>query len=131
MRWIAGWTKGIMLVGGALTCTMLYAALAPQKALLSTFGQTLDGPLADVVVRNWGALIFLVGSSLIVGAYHPPSRPLALTVAALSKIVYIGLVLAHGDLFLGGPSKISLGVDALMVVLFVCCLVAGRSERYA
>jgi hypothetical protein len=52
---------------GALTCTMVYAAIAPQAALRSTFGTTLEGPLAEVLVRNWGALIALVGAMLIRG----------------------------------------------------------------
>ena len=61
MSLVAANIKWIMLVSGALTCTMVYAAIAPQAALRSTFGETLEGPLADIVVRNWGALITLVG----------------------------------------------------------------------
>src|SRR5262249_8429967 len=38
MRWIPANIRWIMLVSGALTCTMLYAAIAPQAALQSTFG---------------------------------------------------------------------------------------------
>lgn len=48
--------KWIMLVSGALTCTMLYAAIAPQAALRSMFGDAMEGPLAEIIVRNWGAL---------------------------------------------------------------------------
>lgn len=55
MRWIVTNTKWIMVVSGALTCTMLYAAIAPEAALRSTFGETLHGPLADIIVRNWAA----------------------------------------------------------------------------
>jgi hypothetical protein len=40
--------KWVMLVSGALTCTMVYAAIAPEAALSSTFGETLDGPLAEL-----------------------------------------------------------------------------------
>ena len=52
MQWIVMSMKWIMLVSGALTCTMLYAAIAPQAALQGTFGETLDGPVANIVVRN-------------------------------------------------------------------------------
>ena len=45
--------RWIMLVSGVLTATMIYAAIAPEAALRATFGETLDGPLAQVVVRNW------------------------------------------------------------------------------
>ena len=57
--------KWIMLVSGVLTCTMFYAFVAPQAALTSTFGAALEGPVANVVVRNWSALITLVGAMLI------------------------------------------------------------------
>ena len=42
--------KWIMLVSGALTCTMVYAAIAPQAMLRSTFGESIEGPLAGVVL---------------------------------------------------------------------------------
>ena len=56
MKWVVANMKWIMLVSGALTCTMVYAAIAPDAALRSTFGETLEGPVAEIVVRNWGAL---------------------------------------------------------------------------
>jgi hypothetical protein len=118
--------KWLMLVSGALTCSMVYAAIAPDAALLSTFGQTLDGPVATVVVRNWGALIALVGGMLIYGAFHPPSRPLALTVAALSKVVFIALVLSQGRLFMDDQAGSAVLIDSVMVALFVAYLISSR-----
>src|SRR3954466_13798439 len=59
MRWILSNIRWIMIVSGALTTTMIYAAIAPEAALQSTFGESLHGPVADIVVRNWGALIAL------------------------------------------------------------------------
>ena len=67
MNWIVSKMKWVMLVCGVLTCTMLYAAIAPHAALQSTFGDTLQGPLAEIIVRNWGMLITLVGAMLIQG----------------------------------------------------------------
>ena len=52
--------KWIMLVVGILTCTMFFAVLFPQMALQNTFGTTLEGPLAEIIVRSWGMLITLV-----------------------------------------------------------------------
>src|SRR5215204_2516130 len=63
--------KWIMIVCGVLTCTMVYAVIAPHAMLQSTFGETLEGPLAYLIVRNWGALILLVGAMLIYGGFHP------------------------------------------------------------
>jgi hypothetical protein len=127
MKLIVANIKWIMLVSGALTCTMLYAAFAPEAALRGTFGETLEGPLAGIVVRNWGALIALIGVMLIYGAYHPPSRPLVLVVAGASKLVFIALVLAHGGRYLGQQAAIAILVDLVMVVLFACYLFAMRA----
>ncbi|MEQ1757872.1 MAG: hypothetical protein ABL986_06100 [Vicinamibacterales bacterium] len=68
MAWLSRSMKWIMLVSGALTCTMIYAAIAPQAALQGTFGDALQGPVAEVVVRNWSVLITLMGAMLIYGA---------------------------------------------------------------
>ena len=118
--------RWIMLISGALTCTMIYVAIAPQAALRATFGASLDGPLAEIVVRNWGSLITLVGAMLIHGAFNPPTRALVLTVAGVSKLTFIGLVLALGTEFLGLQGWVSIAGDLVMVTLFVCYLVATR-----
>ena len=123
--------KWLMVVSGALTCTMVYAAIAPEAALASTFGQTLEGPVAAVVVRNWGALIALVGTMLIYGAFHPPSRPLALVVAGASKLIFIALVLSQGELFLSYQAGQAVVIDSVMIVLFALYLIASRSGATA
>ena len=117
--------KWIMLVSGVLTCTMLYAAIDPQGALRQTFGTTLEGPLANIVVRNWGVLITLVGALLIYGAYRPASRPLVLVVAIVSKLVFIGLVLVYGQAYLG-TAGLAIGFDLVVVGLFIVALVQMR-----
>jgi hypothetical protein len=129
VQWIVARFKWIMLVSGALTCTMIYAAVAPQAALRSSFGASLEGPLAEIVVRNWGALIALVGAMLIYGAFHPPARRLVLTIAGLSKLTFIGLVLVYGKGFLGHQAGVSIAVDGIMVVLFAIYLLAQRRDR--
>src|SRR5512145_1794552 len=101
MKWIIANIKWIMLVSGALTCTMIYMAVSPQAAMRTTFGDTLEGPLAEIIVRSWGTLIVLVGAMLIYGAYHPATRRLTLTVAAASKLVFIALLLTYGRQYLG------------------------------
>ena len=110
--------KWLMVVAGALTCTMVYAAIAPGVALQSTFGETLDGPLAELIVRNWAILITLVGAMLIYGAFNPAVRPLALVVALVSKLAFVALVLANGERFLSNQAGIAIAIDFLWVVLF-------------
>lgn len=131
MNWLIAKMKWIMLVSGALTCTMVYAAVAPQASLRSTFGESLEGPVAEIVVRNWGALIVLVGAMLIYGAFHAPVRPLVLTVAGLSKIIFIGLVLAHGPRYLGEQAGVAIAIDLIMVLLFTGYLIRVRRGQIA
>ena len=126
MNLIITYMKWIMIVSGVLTCTMLYAAIAPQETLRSTFGASMEGPLVEIVVRNWGALIALVGAMLIYGAYHPPVRPLILTVAGLSKLIFISLVLTYGTQYLGHQVGLAIVIDFFMVVLFITYLVGIR-----
>lgn len=126
MHWINAYIKWIMLVSGLLTCTMVYAAIDPQGALRNTFGATLEGPLADIVVRNWGALITLVGALLIYGAYRPASRALVLTIAVVSKLIFITLVLVYGQAYLG-KAGVAVVFDLLVVALFVIHLMQLRS----
>jgi len=93
MKLITKHIKWIMPVSGALTCAMFYAALSPQAALLSTLGAFVSGPLAEIVVRNWGALITLLGAMLIYGAFRPIHRTRIIAVATSSKMIFTGLVL--------------------------------------
>ena len=129
MRIVESNIKWIMLVAGALTCTMVYAAISPQAALLSTFGETLDGPLADIVVRNWGVLIALVGTMLIWGAFNPQVRNMALTVAGVSKVAFIALVLSHGGRYINGQAGVAIAIDLVWVVLFAWYLLSAHAAR--
>jgi hypothetical protein len=128
MMLIVATMKWIMLVSGLLTTTMLYAFVDPHGSLRSTFGETLEGNAAALVVRNWGLLIALVGGMLIYGAFNTAVRPLVLSVAGISKVVFIGLILSHGSQYLP-TAGLPVAVDSLMVVLFAWYLVAaGRSS---
>jgi hypothetical protein len=126
MNWIVNSMKWIMLVSGGLTCTMFYAAIAPQPALQSTFGESIDGPVANIVVRNWGVLIALMGGMLIYGAYNPTVRFLVLTVAGLSKIAFITLLLIAGRQFLDSQAGTAIVSDLLQVTAFALYMIAVR-----
>lgn len=126
MDWLVKRMKWVMLVSGVLTLTMLQAAIAPAAALKATFGETLEGPLAEIIVRNWGALIALVGAMLVYGAFHTPVRRLVLVVAGLSKVTFISLVVGLGAQYLGHQAGVAIIVDSVMVVLFAAYLIATR-----
>jgi hypothetical protein len=128
MSWLVANIHRIMILSGVLTMTMFYAAIAPESALRSTFGESVSGPVADIVIRNWGALIALVGATLIYAAHKPAVRPLALTMAGASKAVFIVLVLSHGGRFLGYQAGVAVAVDALWVILFAAYLFTTRGS---
>jgi hypothetical protein len=86
----------------------------------------VSGPVADIVVRNWGALIALVGAMLIYGARKPAVRPMALTVAGASKAIFVALVLSHGGHFLGYQAGIAVLIDALWVMVFAAYFLSVR-----
>jgi hypothetical protein len=125
MSWIVANIHRLMIVSGVLTLTMVYAAIAPEEALRSTFGDSVGGPVADVVVRNWGALIGLMGAMLIYAARRPAVRPLVLTVAGTSKAIFIVLVLSHGGRFLA-HAGIAVVVDLVWVFVFAVYLFVLR-----
>ena len=75
---------GIVEYGGRGCC---HARLMRR----ATFGVTLPGPLPEVVVRNWGALITLM-RAMPIYAFKPQVRSLALAVAGASKLIFIALV---------------------------------------
>ena len=131
MNWITRHIKAIMLVSGLLTCTMFYAALAPQAALDASFGDALHGPLAEIIVRNWGVLITLIGALLIYGAFVPASRTPILLVAGASKLAFISLVLAFGARYLDHQVGIAVLVDGVTVVLFALYLSDGLRVQHA
>jgi hypothetical protein len=127
MNWITKQIRWIMMISGALTCTMLYAAFAPTAALTSNFGASLTGPVADVVVRNWGVLIGLVGVMLIYGSFETTVRRFVLWIAGSSKLTFIGLVLIFGRDLLAHQVRVAVVIDAIWVIVFAVYLVGSRS----
>ena len=118
--------KGIMVVSGALTMTVAYAAIAPSAALRSTFGESLAGPVGELLVRNWGVLVGLLGVLLIHGAFNPAVRRTALLAGGFSKIWFIALVLSNGTRFLGYGAGTAVVADTVMVALYAVYLMNDR-----
>ena len=122
MNWIVTHMKRILLVCGALTCTMIYAAIAPGPAMQSMFGASIDGPAMELVVRSWGLLIAMMGALLIYAAYHPPVRPFILTVVGISKLHFVLWGIVQGI----PAARVAVVSDSLMVLLFAVYLLRGR-----
>ena len=121
--------RWVMILSGVLTCTMFYAAIDPLASQRSNFGEALDGPLAQILVRNWGVLVGLVGLLLLYGAFNEANRRMALLVATASKLAFIALVLAFGRQFLQFQVGTAVIVDSVMIVLFAVYLVATRKRH--
>ncbi len=120
--------KWLMIVSGVFTCSMLIAFLAPETAVNNFFGETSLSPSDQVVVRNWGFLIFMVGALLIYGAFSAANRDLTLMIAIISKIVFVGLVLSQGSLFLGSLGA-PIVIDSVIILLFTVFLIFGRKQE--
>jgi hypothetical protein len=128
MNWIIAQIKWIMLTSGVLTCTLIYAAIAPQAALMWMFGATLEGSLAEIIVRNWGGLIALIGALQIYGAFNPPNRSLILTVACISKLLFVSLILIYGGQYLD-HAAIAIAIDLILVILFISYFIGMQGKR--
>jgi nucleoside recognition membrane protein YjiH len=127
MPWIVANMKWIMVLCGLLTSTMIYAAISPAKALESTFGQSLSGPLAELIIRNWAVLIAMGGGMLVYAAFRPLVRPLVLVFTGIGKAFFVALVLRHGGQYLQHQAGIAVVTDSLMVILFAWYLLASSS----
>ena len=127
MNWIVAKIKWIMLVSGLLTCTLFYAAIAPKAALNSFFGASLEGQLSEIIVRNWGALITLVGALQIYGAFNSLNRLLIVVIAIISKLTFVSLVLIYGRQYLGQAGN-AIAIDSVMVILFSIYLLSDRPK---
>jgi hypothetical protein len=95
MRWIVPNIDWVLIVSGVLTCSMILMALAPRFAMRSTFGEVAEGPVANLIARSWGAMIFASGLMLIYAAWHAEARLPILLYSIVGKLGFVGLVLAE------------------------------------
>lgn len=117
MAWVVENIEAILTVCGLLTMSMIQFAIVPSRALRSTFGETVEGSVADVVVRGWGLLIALTGGMLVWAAFHPETRTLAIGAALISKTFYMGQLASRPGRFLKGFSGVTVILDLVMAVL--------------
>lgn len=126
MSWISEHYAGVLVVSGLLTLSMLQFALAPGRAQRSTFGEALEGPVAEIIVRGWGLLIALIGGMLVWAAFHPETRAMAVAVAVVSKAFFIGSLIAQGRRYLKGFSGVAILIDGMVIALLATGLWASH-----
>ena len=90
------------------------------------FGSNLEEPLANLITRSWGFLIFLMGALLIFGAFKPVFRMFCIITVVISKIGFLFLSLIYGLNYIG-TLWITLLFDTL-VVLTLCFYII--SQKY-
>mgnify|MGYP001278534013 CR=1 FL=1 len=125
MTFIADNMHWIMLVSGLLTLTMLQGVFAPRATMQALFGESIEGASAELVVRNWAALIAGGGAMLIYAAFNPEWRPLVLVFTGAGKAMFIALVLAHGGRFLKRQAGAAVVLDSVMVAMFAAYLMGS------
>ena len=128
MEFITRNFKWVMLVSGFLTATMFYGLIAPQAALESMFGASFDGGLESIVVRSWSALVGLIGIILIYGALIERHRVFSAAMGALSKVIFVSLVMIYGQEFLGQAAP-AIIMDVVVVLATIIFFVAVRVQR--
>ena len=88
--------------------------------------ETLNGDLANVIVRNWGFLVTGLGILLIYGAYNPQYRSLILIIASASKTVFIVSFISYGYL---EEAALAIITDSIIVLFSVFYLLNLRNSE--
>jgi uncharacterized membrane protein YozB (DUF420 family) len=120
--------KWILIIAGALTATMAYAAIAPQGAMMSSFGATLEGPLANIIVRSWGLMVTLIGAMLILSAFRPKYRRLVMSAAAIGKLFLVALIVIEGGAIMTAALPVVI-FDGLVVLIFAAYVLGGHANN--
>ncbi len=118
-----------MLISGLLTCSMFLGLFSPESSLKSNFGEKLEAGPDNILVRNWSALIGLMGIMLIYGAFKPAVRKFSLVIAGISKVIFITLVLYFGKRYMDHGAGTAVIVDSIMVFLFILYLLFSRTTK--
>jgi hypothetical protein len=114
----------VLLVCGLMTFSLIQAVFAPRATMRAYFGEAPESPAADMLMRNWGALVAAGGVLLIYAAFNPAIRPPVLVFVGAGKLVFILLVLSQAGRFLKGQARVAVVVDGAMVLLFAAYLLA-------
>jgi len=117
----------VLLVCGLLTFSMVQAVFAPRAVMQSYFGEAPDSKAADLLVRNWGALVAAGGLLLIYAGFNPGIRPPVLIFIGAGKLVFIALVLMAGNPT--RQARLAIVIDGLMIALFAAYLLATQGQN--
>jgi hypothetical protein len=125
MRWVVANIDWILIVCGALTATMLLPMITPRFAFKHLFDEVPEGALGELLMRNWGQMIFATGLLLIYAAYHEEARLPIMAFASFTKLTFATLVLSNGGRYARKLAMLVAVGDLGMVALFVWYLIAA------
>lgn len=117
--------KWLMIVIGLITCSLILTVISPATGLQNLFGATLEGPLAEIIVRSWALLITITGALLIYAAFNPQYRKLVICIACISKTWFIAANLIYGQEFLAS-SMSALVFDGVAVLILLTYLFSSQ-----
>jgi hypothetical protein len=127
MNWIIGNIGWILQVSGVATCSMISLALAPRFTTRFVFGESITGPIGELVARSWGVMIFLGGLLLIYASVHPEARLPILLFSIFGKSSFVVPVLAQTPRFLKRRAFTMAFGDVAMIVCFAWYLIASHT----
>ena len=125
MIWIQNNIGWILVVSGILTCAALLQAVAPRFGMMNLFGEEVIPSSALLIIRSWGAMIFVSGLLLIYAAYHSEQRLPILFYSITVKLGIAGLVFAGGARYRKRQVFKIASADFVMALLFVWYLIAA------
>jgi hypothetical protein len=121
--WIIRNIDWILVVSGLATCTMMALALAPRWTMQFVFGEIAEGPVAELIARSWGEMIFASGLLLTYAAWHAEARLPILLFSIAGKLGFAGLAVAEPQ-FRRVRALPMAAADLVMVALFAWYLAA-------
>ena len=118
--------KWIILFFGVITCTTFFAVIAPQDALLSMFGSNLTEPLANLLVRSWGFLVFIMGALLIYGAFNEETRLLCIITEGVSKVGFLLLIMIFGTNYIE-TLWVTAAFDTFVILILTTYVISSKN----
>jgi hypothetical protein len=103
----------------------LLQAVAPRFGMMNLFGEEVISSSALLIIRSWGAMIFVSGLLLIYAAYHSEQRLPILFYSITVKLGIAGLVFAGGARYRKRQIFKIAAADFVMALLFVWYLIAA------
>jgi len=128
MIWIENNIGWILVVSGILTSVALLQAVAPRFGMMNLFGEEVIPSSALLIIRSWGAMIFVSGLSLIYAANHSEQRLPILFYSITVKLGIAGLVFAGGARYRKRQIFKIAAADFVMALLFVWYLIAAGEK---